>query len=141
MRKMRIDHKTPGMLQTFNTRLLNLNLVVHSPSKDSGPLLFCPSLSNEENLENLQEVVCSNLYTTWKLCSKIAKGGRQHTNCSVPHVRQSFPSWNHLWFYNTVFSFTPTNEYLRLFMCQVLHKLQSAYMWDQHRLCLSLKII
>lgn len=103
MRKMRIDHKASGMLQRFNTRLFNLNLVVHSPPKDSGPLLFCPSLSNEENLENLQEVGCSNIYTTWKLCSKTAKGERQPMSCSVPHVGQSSPSWNHLCFYNTVF--------------------------------------
>lgn len=122
MKNMRIDHKVPEMQQTFNTWLSNLNLAVHVPPTNSGPLLFCPHLSNEENPENLQEVGCSDLQTTWNLWSNSAEGERQPVRLIVSiqlHVAYNSLSVGTI-FVSIILFFIYSNKYLRLFICQVL---------------------
>lgn len=143
MKNMRIDHKVPEMQQTFNTWLSNLNLAVHVPPTNSGPLLFCPHLSNEENPENLQEVGCSDLQTTWNLWSNSAEGERQPVRLIVSiqfHVAYNSLSVGTI-FVSIILFFIYSNKYLRLFICQVLNKISEDTHEGQHRICLYLQLM
>lgn len=88
-------------------------------------LVLCSFVSlMKKNPENLQEVGCSDLQTTWNLWSNSAKGKRQPMRLVISihfHVLyNSLPV--ETTFVSIILFFIYYNKYLRPFICQVLKK-------------------